>query len=539
MSISLGLYRSYLPTIKQSKFEKRYEYIFNGKNRIYIPLDTKNFEMPVSNIQLRISNLLAEYGYKIDNYVQGTCKKRDCDDKRSFKIGKTLNMLINDLKKKNYTIFGMEEIVKETLRQSNPWTFINPYSFVFDSPKEIRKTKKAIERLQKRMECTVTRNVKIRITQDTFKKTIIPVLTKMGIKSEDIDQARCYFNVHGNKTVQDLYNEIKKHIEDFDEKFSIFVYDRINSESQIQNITSNLNAFNSDCSRNIKNANDLMICISRHPYDIIGMSTNRGWSSCMNHHGGTGMLHNVQADIKQGTIIAYLIYKNDTNIKNPVARINIKPYSNLLNKTVLNLPVQRIYGEPIKAFQNTINKFFYEKQKDLIKGCLRFSSKTGIYTDTLLPIYYTKMPKTKELIPETIFIKIKDDETSTRIQKLLFKIEQDLWHGSTKSKEVRRVFNNYLSNRDSLTTFRIYKNENHFVANTVCPAYNTDLVINPQKMTDKELITLISKFKKAKKTFNIDNKHISNQKNFYEYETACAKANMLPLIPEKKTKEAA
>ena len=31
----------------------------------------------------------------------------------------------------------------------------------------------------------------------------------------------------------------------------------------------------------IKQSN-LLVCISRHPYDISGMSTNRGWTSCMN-----------------------------------------------------------------------------------------------------------------------------------------------------------------------------------------------------------------------------------------------------------------
>lgn len=92
-----------------------------------------------------------------------------------------------------------------------------------------------------------------------------------------------------------------------------------------------LDFFNSDPIRLGKNilsaikAGNLWIAISNHAYDIAGMSTDREWSSCMNLVDGTCKDY-VKEDIKYGTLIAYLIDKNDTNIERPYGRVLIKPY---------------------------------------------------------------------------------------------------------------------------------------------------------------------------------------------------------------------
>jgi hypothetical protein len=72
----------------------------------------------------------------------------------------------------------------------------------------------------------------------------------------------------------------------------------------------------------------LMVVISRHPYDIAGMSTGRDWSSCMNLDIGKNSKY-VPIDIKNGTIIAYLVYASDKNIEHPIGRVLIKPYFNI------------------------------------------------------------------------------------------------------------------------------------------------------------------------------------------------------------------
>lgn len=70
---------------------------------------------------------------------------------------------------------------------------------------------------------------------------------------------------------------------------------------------------------------NLRICISRHPYDIASMSTDRGWHSCMELRDGVNKRY-VEKEVKVGTIIAYLVDNKDSNIKNPTARVLMKPF---------------------------------------------------------------------------------------------------------------------------------------------------------------------------------------------------------------------
>ena len=79
-----------------------------------------------------------------------------------------------------------------------------------------------------------------------------------------------------------------------------------------------------DIIKNI-NTNNLWLAISAHPYDIAGMSANRNWTSCMNIFGGD-MADYVEYDIEFGTVICYIISKEDKNINNPIGRVLIKPY---------------------------------------------------------------------------------------------------------------------------------------------------------------------------------------------------------------------
>lgn len=63
------------------------------------------------------------------------------------------------------------------------------------------------------------------------------------------------------------------------------------------------------------------------PYDVASMSTDRGWTSCMNLDGGE-YCEDIEYDLWYGTIVAYLVNHNDTNIDHPIARIAIKPLVN-------------------------------------------------------------------------------------------------------------------------------------------------------------------------------------------------------------------
>ena len=84
-------------------------------------------------------------------------------------------------------------------------------------------------------------------------------------------------------------------------------------------------AFQEDPSR-LPN-NKMLVVISRRADDIARASTNRAWTSCNspnNPYGGA--FDAMEAGIKNGMLIAYLISENDPDILNPLGRVLIKPF---------------------------------------------------------------------------------------------------------------------------------------------------------------------------------------------------------------------
>lgn len=80
--------------------------------------------------------------------------------------------------------------------------------------------------------------------------------------------------------------------------------------------------FLTDPSRTI---NGTLAVISRNADDIARMSANRGWQSCMSPDRREFSQY-VHADIARGTLVAYLISKNDPEINDPLARVLLKPF---------------------------------------------------------------------------------------------------------------------------------------------------------------------------------------------------------------------
>ena len=115
--------------------------------------------------------------------------------------------------------------------------------------------------------------------------------------------------------------------------------------------------FNADPKRNAARLHgDLHVVVSRHPYDVAGMSTNRGWTSCMNMDGGCENRH-LQHDVHQGTHVAYLVHKNDSNIDNPIARIALKPFHSLDGTHTVLRPERNVYGSAASSFEHTVNNW--------------------------------------------------------------------------------------------------------------------------------------------------------------------------------------
>ncbi|AVH85060.1 hypothetical protein RsoM2USA_132 [Ralstonia phage RsoM2USA] len=143
------------------------------------------------------------------------------------------------------------------------------------------------------------------------------------------------------------------------------------------------------------------IVISRHPYDIAGMSTNRGWTSCMNLMGING--HYVMSDVEGGTIIAYLVRGNDLNIKNPTGRILIKPFFNVDKPDEFILQREsQVYGTNVNGFTQKVDEWLNEVNGDKAAGVYCISP--GKYVDGMDSLKYkstsgdvkSKIPKKVE-----------------------------------------------------------------------------------------------------------------------------------------------
>jgi hypothetical protein len=136
--------------------------------------------------------------------------------------------------------------------------------------------------------------------------------------------------------------------------------------------------FDNDPVRSSAKKSNQMVVISRHPVDIAGMSTDKGWSSCMNLHDGVNKRY-VPLDIKEGTIIAYLTHKDDKYIKNTSARVLIKPFYNDANPNEVLLGVSnKIYGTAPENFKNTVISWV-NSVNPKISGMFKLSSQ--LYND--------------------------------------------------------------------------------------------------------------------------------------------------------------
>lgn len=122
-----------------------------------------------------------------------------------------------------------------------------------------------------------------------------------------------------------------------------------------------LDKFTGDPVRQQKSASndDHQVVISRHPHDVAGMtSSGHSWinSSCMNFATGQNK-HYLPEDVKHGTHVAYLIHKNDTEIKKPLARIALKPFQDIESGQKILHPESATYGNAPDSFQSTVNSW--------------------------------------------------------------------------------------------------------------------------------------------------------------------------------------
>jgi len=120
----------------------------------------------------------------------------------------------------------------------------------------------------------------------------------------------------------------------------------------------------------LRSSGSLLVVISKHPYDIAGMSTDRAWPSCMDISKGTSQSRYVKEDIKHGTLIAYLISNQDKNINRPLARILLKPYTHTASdgKKLVVYNVGKLYGLKNDYFIHTVKKWVKDNINSKVDG---------------------------------------------------------------------------------------------------------------------------------------------------------------------------
>ena len=176
----------------------------------------------------------------------------------------------------------------------------------------------------------------------------------------------------------------------------------------------------------INNSNkDLKIIISRHPYDLLGMTSGRHWrsGSCMAlgtkddkvykdilaYVGGDdhietelgeyhyGWMEKAGAnkeyilnDIKEGVLVAYVVNINDNNINKPISRLLIKPYVNKKDSDdILWVSADRVYGNQVDGFKSSVDSWIDTWQDNMVVGA--YCIPPDLYSDGKNMFY--KLPK--------------------------------------------------------------------------------------------------------------------------------------------------
>lgn len=178
-------------------------------------------------------------------------------------------------------------------------------------------------------------------------------------------------------------------------------------------------AFRDDPERSAKNASKFFVVISRHPYDVAGMSSDRNWTSCMNlgmkaieykekgkQDQGINARY-VPNDIREGSIVAYLVADEDRHpngklaIRRPLSRILMKPHVNNDDSKDFAYSKGRSYGVTNEAFNDFITVWLTSEVNNDTKG-KSYTVAPGLYNDADTPVNFKK-DKRKSSAPSIAF----------------------------------------------------------------------------------------------------------------------------------------
>lgn len=126
------------------------------------------------------------------------------------------------------------------------------------------------------------------------------------------------------------------------------------------------------------------IVITRNRYDVAGMSTGRGWRSCMHMEDGINR-HYLPADMQQGTLTAYVATVAEPKageapkdvLESPIGRINLKRFDSSRGDTIFR-PEASSYGTIPTNFKKNVREWA-EKNYPISAGI--YTKDASLYND--------------------------------------------------------------------------------------------------------------------------------------------------------------
>lgn len=238
--------------------------------------------------------------------------------------------------------------------------------------------------------------------KESIKSVLDSVFTKPRIYIDfETKKSEVNKNTENYKLIEDTLKSNGYEIVDYIEGYCRKSTDNPNATRRIGKVLMDLGTpdllhrFNEDKDRKLhKDKGNLNIVISNHPYDIAGMSTDRGWTSCMDldpdekvelnrTERGVRKTDYIPIEIKGGVIVAYLIKSSDTNINKPLGRVSIKPYQSPRTKQFYWKVQKYCYGSVLidsESMENTsMGKQFIDSIQEWLDTTLNKNTKSLIY----------------------------------------------------------------------------------------------------------------------------------------------------------------
>ncbi len=367
-------FRRYVKAFDRERYEKFFQELkskYSGDKmayRIYIPLLKEDSSATIGETEQEVIDFLLDNEYEIIDYKAGTCKRSGA--KNQSKIGQILTRLKNDKLMKAFvedktrksarvkTLVCLSRHPYDVVGADTDRNWSNCMTMASLGSKRILKLKEEFDELYKKyapLKAHVS-NIELQLSEYT---------------RDDDDKNEIDFDeVDSDDPIVQEYNKLQKDLEKF------------KKETKFDSIE------------------DRYTTLKGH----LDESEDSGSNA-----------HYLISDVKEGSLIAYLIRENDLNVEDPIANWNIKPFVNKKNKSdIILVSDARGYGNPTNTFKETIDEVLeiYNKEKGQGVFCIN----PNIYDDGR-----SKVVRLSEEVIKANLAKENDEENLVNYASHLFK----------------------------------------------------------------------------------------------------------------------